>query len=89
MNFSIARRNTISLILGKIGSLQNDTLNSGTNLQKNLADIRFRPELMPQPTEINPVPLLKQLSNTALKRLFVNYENSRDRVGDGFPEHSV
>jgi hypothetical protein len=33
------------------------------------ADIRFRPEWMPEPTEENPVPTLEQASNGTLKKL--------------------
>jgi hypothetical protein len=40
-----------------------------------LTDGRFHPEWMTEPTQDSPVPSLQQMSNTALKKVFIGMYN--------------
>jgi hypothetical protein len=62
---------TISLTHGKIDFLPNISVQLGDIHFSTLADNRLHPEAMTEPTEENPVPLVKDMPLVAMKDLYV------------------
>jgi hypothetical protein len=62
---------TISLTLGKIDSLPHIFVQLGDIHFSTLADNRLHPEAMPEPTEENPVPLVKDMPLVAMKDVYI------------------
>jgi hypothetical protein len=68
---------TISLTLGKIDSLPYISVQLGNIHFSTLADNRLHPEAMTEPTEDNPVPLVKDMPIGAMKDVYVGKKGVR------------